>query len=245
MLASMQQEVGSASVEAAVDGRFFAGLDRKVDFLFVRHGQSEGNARGIVQGRLDLPLDERGRTQARALGAWIAGRPPELILSSPLKRAHETAELIRASLPGLSLPPLRAEQLLSELDAGPFSGLGFEEIRTRDEGAYRAFLERSWDGVPGAEGSAELYARALRVWELLRAEALGGRAAILAVTHGGFLQWIIKATLGLRTWMPLMPMSNCGLSHFVVEPRAGACVLSWRRIDWLAPGLRTEAEPLF
>ncbi|HUX41541.1 MAG TPA: histidine phosphatase family protein [Rectinemataceae bacterium] len=223
---------------------FFSLLPASCRFLLVRHGQSEGNARQIVQGRLDLPLDQKGRSQAGALAPWIGAQEPAVILASPLVRADETARIL---LGGCSpRPRFRNEALLAELDTGPFTGLSLDEAALRHPEAHANFLRESWDGVPGAEASVELYARALRVWELLREEALGGASTVVVVTHGGFLQWLIKATMGVRGWMPLFPMSNCGVSEFDATPQPGGGVLlNWRRIDWQAPGVAAAVAPLF
>lgn len=236
----------TAFASGIADAAFFSGLDHKASFLFVRHGQSEGNARSIVQGLLDLPLDDLGRAQARDLAPWIATRAPDAVLCSPLARAAETAAILASALD--DQPPVapRHEWILSELDTGPFTGLSLDEARARHPAAYEAFLRESWDGVPGAESSAELYERAMRAWALLRDLAFGGAANIVVVTHGGFIQWLVKSTMGVRGWLPLLPMSNCGVSEFVVAPQPGGFVLpTWRRIDWHPPGLTASTAPVF
>ena len=177
------------------------------------------------------------------MGAWFAQRGNFAILSSPLARAAETAEIVASASPGR--PGIRLEPLLAELDAGPFTGLSFEEAALLHPEAHAGFLRESWDGVPGAEASIELYARAVRAWESLREAAIGGADSIVAFTHGGFLQWLLKATFGTRGWMPLFPMSNCGVSELVVNPRSEGILLTWRRIDYRPPGVAALASPLF
>jgi broad specificity phosphatase PhoE len=247
----------ASASESLADTDFFSSLREETRFLIVRHGQSEGNARGIVQGRLDLPLDSTGRFQALELGRWMAGivgagHPRAALFSSPLRRAAETAELIRAALDSAreeSEPSLQRieDPLLSELDTGPFTGLSMEEARKLHPESYAAFERESWDGVPGAESSEALFARAIEAWELLRSSALGGSRLVIAVTHGGFIQWLVKATLGSHRWMPLLPVSNCGVSELVVTPRdaRGAVLLVWKRIDWRPPSVEAAVPPLF
>jgi len=233
------------------DGRFFSDLAQDTRFVLVRHGQSEGNARQIVQGRLDLPLDAEGRAQAAALGKWVAGFEPDLMLCSPLARAAETADIVAAACrdtrPGSTFVGPRREALFSELDVGPFTGLGMDEAERRYPEAFAAFNLRSWDGVPGAETSAALYARALEAWALLRGEARKGARRVVVVSHGGFIQWLIKTTMGVREWMPLVKTSNCGVSEFALSPQGGGggVLAVWERIDFLPPGLRVEVRPLF
>lgn len=62
----------------------------------------------------------------------------------------------------------------------------------------------------------------------------GGKAAI--VTHAGFLQWMVRATFGARSWMPLFSTANCGIFELFAEPTAaGPAFLQWRRLDFVAP----------
>ena len=82
--------------------------------------------------------------------------------------------------------------------------------------------------MPGAETVDRLYDRAMDLWRLLLARAAAGERSILCVTHSGFLQWIIKTTVGHRAWMPLFSASgNCCVSHLRVDnhDRAGGRTL--------------------
>jgi broad specificity phosphatase PhoE len=222
---------GSLGVPAA-DASFFAPLEATTSFYIVRHGQSEGNARGLVQGRLDLPLDEKGRAQARGAASWLAARGVDAVLASPLSRAAETGRIIAAS-GGL---PLELASCLVEIDAGIFSGLSLEEAEARYPEAYAGFRSRSWEGVPGAEKADALYARAMEAWALLRERALSGASAIACATHGGLIQWLLHATYGWREWMPLVTTSNCGIFELYVEPdRGGSPYMQWRRVNYVAP----------
>ena len=233
------------AASTAIDASFFSALEAETSFLLIRHGQSEGNARNIMQGRLDLPLDGQGRAQARSLAPWLAGRRPDLLVASPLARARETAELAAPSRDGPA--PLLLEPLLAELETGVFTGLTFEESARDFPEAWQDFRARGWDGVPGAEDSGALYARALEAWKSLRAQALRGSRVIAVFSHGGFLQWLLKATFGGRSWMPLVPMANCGVSELVVTPQGAGTrpLLSWVRVNQQVGGLPPSAAPLF
>ncbi len=88
--------------------------------------------------------------------------------------------------------------------------------------------------MPEAETAKSLYARAGKAWERLFAEHAQGRTRILAVTHSGFLQWIIRTTVGLRSWMPLFSAStNCCISHLRVDnqPQNGGGATYY--VNWL------------
>ena len=110
------------------DSAFFATIREATSFFIVRHGQSVGNASRLFQGKLDMPLDDRGRAQARGIGQWLAKEAVDTVFSSPLLRAAETARLVAAEC---SLPGIHFDPAFSEIDTGIFTGLGFEESRER------------------------------------------------------------------------------------------------------------------
>ena len=193
----------------------FTQLIGRGNFYFLRHGESAGNAAHIAQGQADFPLTEKGKMQAVQVGRWLADKDIHLILSSPLLRASETAEIIAQEI-GIAVH-IREE--LIEVDIGPFSGLTWTESAARYPEMQRQFYMRSWDGVPGAEKSDALYGRAEAVWKLVLDFFQDGQQNILIVTHSGLLQWIIKVTLGSKTWLPLFRMRNCSNYHFILHNR--------------------------
>jgi broad specificity phosphatase PhoE len=193
----------------------FRDLPGRADFWFMRHAESEGNRDRQMQGRQHSRLTELGRAQAREAGRWLAGRGVTRVLASPLERAMETA-LIAAAEAGLPAPEPLA--LLEEIDIGIFTGLSIEQAAARHPTEHAAFQRSSWDAVPGAESAGRLYDRAMDLWRALLVRALAGERSILCVTHSGFLQWIIKTTVGNRSWMPLFSASgNCCVSHLHVD----------------------------
>jgi broad specificity phosphatase PhoE len=197
-----------------IDFRLLVGT---ADFLFMRHAESEANRARLMQGRQESRLTELGREQAREAGRWLAGRAVVRVFTSPQQRAVETA-VIAAAEAGLPAPEPLA--LLEEIDIGLFSGLTYGQAAARCPAEYAAFERSSWEAVPGAETIEHLYARAMDLWRLLLERAAAGERSILCVTHSGFLQWIIKATVGHRAWMPLFSASgNCCVSHLRVDNR--------------------------
>lgn len=196
-----------------IDFRVIEGNGR---FYFLRHAESVGNTLRITQGRADMPLTEKGRLQAAVAARWFAGKQVDLILTSPLSRAGQTAQIVAAEL-GMAEPQPWEE--LNELDIGPFSGLTWRQAKSQFPLVYRQFMEHSWDGVPGAEPSGEIYARAVALWQRLIQQHHQGQRNILSVTHSGTIQWIIKATVGSQSWVPLFPMGNCAIFCLEVENR--------------------------
>jgi broad specificity phosphatase PhoE len=241
-------------MESAADSIFFSPLRAETHFYIVRHGQSEGNAKRIFQGLLDLSLVDEGREQARSAGAWLAAQGVQAVFASPLLRAAETGRIIADACGA----PLRFDETLRELDTGVFSGLGFEESRFRYPEAYSGFKWRSWDAVPGSEKADVLYERAMRAWTFLRDGAValesehdrlssGDPVKIVAVSHGGFIQWLLRSTFGCLSWMPLVSTANCGIFELFVDPtEAGPAYVQWRRMNFVASEkIQDETLPVF
>ena len=216
----------------ALDFSPLAGLG-KVEFYFVRHGISEGNHKDVVQGRLDYPLSDLGREQARLTGEWLRDKGIAFTLCTPLARGKTTAEIIAGLAGSLPAEPVPA---LTELDTGAFTGLTLQEARERHPAIWISFLEKSWEGVDGAEPIEKLEVRAEAAWGILveRMKGLAGpKRAGLAVAHAGILQWLIKVTLGNDSWFPLFPMGNCGIYLFTLDGK----VTRWEKLNFQAPGV--------
>jgi broad specificity phosphatase PhoE len=145
--------------------------------VFARHGETEANAKGLLLGRLDPPLNERGRTQAEALArAFAAGAPPATITSSPLCRTRETAEAIGAAC-GVEV---EVDGRLVEVDYGVWDGHPF--------GALPAEMVRRWRADPhftpeGGESLADVRARVAGCASDLLARAAVAGTPVVAVSH--------------------------------------------------------------
>jgi broad specificity phosphatase PhoE len=224
------------SFATSPDGRLdLRRLRHPADFFFVRHGESEGNRAGKILGRMDLGLSDLGREHARAAGRYFAAQLGDLpapagsagdsgtspaaafLATSPLSRCRETAALIAEEA---GLPEPRVLEDLIELDAGAFAGRGLEEIAREEPEAFGTFRVYSWEAVDGAERIASLYQRAVALWEQLVDAANAGAERVIAVTHAGFMQWLLKASFAgpEQRWMPVIKASNCGIFHCHVEP---------------------------
>jgi len=144
-----------------------------------RHGETDWNRELRWQGHSDVPLNERGREQARALAASVAGTSFAALYSSDLRRAAETAEIVaeRLQLRVRVLPGLR------ELDIGSWAGFTLAELKARVPDAVARWQrdgEQAWDGGESHE------AMAARVLEAIRSIAIQhGDQQVLVVSHGG------------------------------------------------------------
>ncbi|WP_328295491.1 histidine phosphatase family protein [Kineococcus sp. NBC_00420] len=148
----------------------------------VRHGETDWNRDGRLQGRTDIPLNDTGRAQALALADQLAGQGWTAITSSPLSRARETAQIIADHL-GLELLP--AHDDLVERNFGEAEGGDLEELTARFPNGERPGQE-TWDDVC-ARGAAAL--------RRLRAEH--GDAPLVVVAHGTFLRATVNGLMGL------------------------------------------------
>jgi broad specificity phosphatase PhoE len=194
----------------------FHTLPDPCDFYFVRHGESESNAGQRIQGHTESPLSAVGKSHADSAGRWFTDKGIDVVLTSPLSRARETAEAI-AHRTGAPTPALVDE--LIELDTGLYSGERIADLPSIDEELYRRFRMHSWEVVPEAERIESLQRRAHAVWGRLIELARAGHRRFVSVTHGGTIQWLIKATIGSddQRWMPLFETSNCGIFLFRAE----------------------------
>jgi len=158
-------------------------------FVLLRHGESVGNAESRWQGQSDYPLTEKGRAQATALAErWKSeGVKFDLVTASPLIRAKETAEIIASAL------DVRAEfdPIWMERDIGEMEGLTAEEVRR----IPRPPFITPYDYVGGdGEGDWELYLRAGQALHALLRRPAG---SYLVVSHGGLLNKLMYAILGI------------------------------------------------
>lgn len=151
--------------------------------LLARHGETDYNAAPRrVQGRLDVPLNDRGREQARELAAAAAKHPIEALWASDQGRAVETAEIVAAEL-GIGGPQI--DERLAEADWGDWQGRLVEEIAREATELWERWRdsEPEWR-FPGGESLEEHMAR---TWAALDDIAAEGRTA-LVVCHGGTIR---------------------------------------------------------
>ena len=166
-------------------------------FALIRHGQTDWNAQRRLQGSTDIPLNDVGRDQARDAVENLAGSDWDAIVSSPLSRAAETADLIAA---GLGLTVARRVPDLTERSFGPAEGM--------QDGPELDAL-RTPGGFHGAEGEDEAAGRGLAALEALAEEFRGGR--VLVVTHGSLLRVSLSRAVG-RT-LPSVDNAVLNLAH--------------------------------
>lgn len=202
--------------------------------ILVRHGESEGNASGVIQGWMDFDLSSTGVRQARATAAHLAAMDVDRIVTSPLLRAARTAALIAESL---SMSPDPMPDLM-EYDMGQVSGLTGAQIRAQFPEIARAAGSGRRPEYPGEEGREAFHAR-------LRG-ALGELAALegttIAVAHGGVISALCHIILGVDLQRPgAFHVGNCSLTE-VSRDRAGRLVLVRHNDTCHLRGMETFAD---
>lgn len=162
--------------------------------FLVRHGETEWNRTRRFQGRSDIPLNEKGRNQARALAGALSDQRFSAIYASPLKRAVETAKLATAHQPGI---PFHTEDDFMEMDLGEFEGIhGAEWIKQYPE--LLAVWQRKPASVrmPGGECLGEVQTRALRALNRIIASHPSD-ATLLVCSHSFVIRSILCHAKGI------------------------------------------------
>ncbi|WP_217915786.1 histidine phosphatase family protein [Miltoncostaea marina] len=176
--------------------------------ILVRHGQSEWNAAGRLQGAADPPLSGVGRRQAEALRPLVAALRPDLAVSSDLRRARETLALL-----GLAVPELPPDARLREADLGDWTARLPVELGPADRQAFARW--RLGHGAP--PGGEPWRATRARVAAALADLAASGARRVVAVTHGGPVRAACQELAGLDP-EHLVPVRNASVTVLETEP---------------------------
>lgn len=177
--------------------------------FLVRHGESESNRDGIFAGRLDSPLTDRGREQARALHRRFAKIDIARVVTSDLKRAQETAALLVADRP-ITVEP---DRRLREMHYGDWEGKTQQVLLDHFKDDWEALSRPTADfRAPGGESLAELRERVAAVYgEVVAAHP---DATVILVAHGNAIGALLATLLDLpyhSSWR--FQLANGGLSR--------------------------------
>jgi probable phosphoglycerate mutase len=185
--------------------------------FLVRHGATVLSAEDRYAGSVDVALSDEGQSQARALGARLAGESLAAVYASPMSRAQDTASLIVAGrrLGVMTVPDLR------ETDHGHWEGKTRDEIRAGFPDEYARWERDPFTFAPsGGETGLQVLARALPAFL-----AIVGRhpdSSVLVVSHKATIRLVVGALLGveLRGYRDRLDMSPCGLN--ILDLKSGA-----------------------
>lgn len=191
-----------------------------LELILVRHGETESNKAGTYLGWTDIGLNENGINQVRLLRDKLANAKIQRILTSPLKRAVQTAEIINESCKA----EIRYIEELKEINFGLWDNMTFQEIQNKFPKEHKKWLENSDNyHFPEGESAAELYERVSKVIEQLTAKEKD--VTILLVTHQGVIRNIISYLLvNTREDSWHFKVDNCGITK--IEITDGYAVLT-------------------
>jgi len=179
-------------------------------FILVRHGETEWNREDRMRGWLDVPLNDRGRRQARAVGEALEGEPIVAVYSSPLSRALDTARAI-ATPRGLEPVPYMP---IKDFHFGEWEGLTRSEVKERWPDLYRVYeTDPASFRAPGGESLEELHERVLAGLEALAVRHEGETVGL--ASHAVTCQIALLAVQGLgpeRYWN--VKQGNCAINVF-------------------------------
>ncbi|MDN5917340.1 MAG: histidine phosphatase family protein [Pseudonocardia sp.] len=176
--------------------------------LLLRHGQTEYNLGGRLQGHLDTKLTEQGQEQAAAVAPYLADDTFARIISSDLSRAHETALAVAAAA-GM---PVSVDPRLRETNLGDWQGSTVAEVESSTPGAIAAWRADPTWAPPGGESRVHVVARSMPVVAELDAEFAGdeNERTVLLVAHGGLIAGLVCGLLDLpqSAWPVIGGMGN-------------------------------------
>jgi probable phosphoglycerate mutase len=161
---------------------------------FVRHGETDWNAEGRLQGQQDIPINERGRSQAVEAGHRLRAVRPDVQtlpwLVSPMGRTRETAELARGAL-GLDPAGYVVDDRLKEISFGIWEGSTWKEVRKAEPAMARLREQDKWNFVPPKGESYGMLMDRVRPW----LDSLAQEAVI--VSHGGVARAVMRLVAGI------------------------------------------------
>lgn len=165
--------------------------------IFIRHGQTDWNAEGRMQGQQDIPINETGREQAhrngRELKSLLAQDDWKAIdfqfLSSPMARTRETMELVRTEL-GLEPTDYGLDDRLKEITFGSMEGKTIPEIKAVNPELAEARKADKWGFVPPEGESYKMLSARIEGWLMTRSRPM------VIVSHGGVLRVLRGMLMG-------------------------------------------------
>lgn len=167
--------------------------------ILVRHGETAWNHAGRYLGQADPGLNDKGKTQARAVADLLKQENIDAIFSSDLLRAVETSRIIA----DINNVPVKLVPGLREIDFGEWEGLTFKQIQSSSPACLSAWLNDPFKTrIPGGETAEELWYRVIQAWNYI-VQNSGGADSIVVVAHGGSLRLLWCQLSGidpLRQW---------------------------------------------
>jgi probable phosphomutase (TIGR03848 family) len=217
--------------------------------ILVRHGRTTANATGLLAGRAaGVSLDQIGREQAALTGERLSAVPVVGVVSSPLERCQQTAQLILDRQTGTPYAPLEPD--LTECDYGQWQGRTLSDLATED---LWSAVQSQPSGVvfPGGESMAAVQARAvaaIRRHDAAFEAEYGPGAVWVAVSHGDIIKSIVADALGMHLDMfqriSVGPASVSIVRYSASRPSVYATNTDAGDLSWLSNGIHSGDAPV-
>ena len=179
-------------------------MDSPTRLFLIRHAEVEERYQRVFGGRIDMNLSANGQTQARSLATYLKRFPFDAIYASPMKRVQQTAEPLLATQP--TRPAILEE--LREIDFGSWTGLTWEEVKTRFDVSAFQWLDQLDRGLmEGAETVACFRERIQSALKVILSN-LPGRS-IAVICHGG----VIRMMLSILLDIPIVKMAGFDVEY--------------------------------
>lgn len=182
--------------------------------FLVRHGETDWNKEQRMQGARDIPLNAKGRSQAQMIASYLSEYSFDVMYSSPLKRAHQTAQAIHSYHPNT---PLITHRSLHERSFGVLDGKTYQEI---NEEYPELIFSNTWDypffRPPLGESLTDVRTRITR---FIQSEIHGGKHSnILVVAHGVSLRILLTGLLNIAVdgELKYYHLDNASLSMIIM-----------------------------
>lgn len=186
--------------------------------VLLRHGQTDYNVDGRMQGHLDSVLTERGRAQAATVAPEVAALKPARLISSDLSRAADTAEVVAAAC-GIGV---ETDPRLRETHLGAWQGRTVVDIETEWPGAIATWRQDPAWAPPGGESRLEVVRRCTPAVEELDDSLAGGdgSATAVLVAHGGMIAGLVCGllTMPIEAWPAVGGVGNCRWAALARRP---------------------------
>jgi probable phosphoglycerate mutase len=163
--------------------------------FLIRHGETDWNSQGRIQGHTDTPLNARGIAQAQQLATRFAGEPLDALYASPLARARATAEIIAQKIGAQVI----CDERLKEKGIGALEGLTAEEFKQRHPDLYAAWHHATTRVELPGEESIPVFQQRIQTFLDDVCARHSHDARIALVTHGGTLGMLIATAAGFDT----------------------------------------------
>ncbi|HXZ86957.1 MAG TPA: histidine phosphatase family protein [Candidatus Binataceae bacterium] len=160
--------------------------------LLMRHGETDWNREGRVMGRHEVELNAKGRAQVESAARFAESIRPDLIVTSPLRRARQSAEIIAAGLGGIEIVE---EPEIAEVLYGRWEGMTYHELI--EDPHYLEYRKSPIEHpTPGGETIPEVQARGVAA--VARAVSAHANQRILFVSHGDIIRTVLCHFMGLE-----------------------------------------------